>query len=513
VSVNELDKIVDISTLSSKLLFNDSTVGLCHGTFDVFHAGHVKYLQEAKSMCDILVVSVTADEYVKKGIGRPVFNQNDRMSVIASLECVDHVILSDDLTCVDIINKIKPNYYIKGAEFKSPLDPNIVSVGLRMEIDATTRNGGEFRATNAPLVTSKQKGTIRSDHRLDNNYEFINSLPYSYDDIVKVFDKCSELKVLVISDVIVDEYVNWIPMDRAPKTCILAGIQDSIDRMVGGGGYIASHAADYASSVTLLTRTGVEGYTFIEENIDSRINLVTYPCGDTATKTRSVFITSDGKPQVTSEICKGVRPILTDTYKSSMMDWVKSNIQDYDVIMIGDFGHGTIFPELVNCFNSIDKYKVVNVQSNESNIGFNIATKYNDIAYLTLDTYEAELALGKLTNKIDDNYIVELANDISNITNSDIVAITMGGHGTMMQKDSTATKIPVFTVDVLDAIGAGDVFMTISGIVGAVNNDPILMGFIGNCAGAIKVSNLCTSVIVTKRVLLEYISNLMGDLQ
>jgi len=511
-----MSKIITLDDLDCEL-WGSTSRGLCHGTFDLFHAGHVKYLQEAKSMCTHLIVSVTSDRFVKKGIGRPVFNQHDRMLVVSALDCVDYVVLSDDDTCVNIIERVKPTLYIKGAEYRDLMDPNatvdrnLVGPGLRMEIDATIRNGGKFVATTSELATSKQKGTLRNDIRLGGNTNFIESISekYSYDDIVETLDKCRDLKVLVISDVIIDEYIQWSPMDRAPKTCILAGVHVNTESMVGGGGYIANHAADYTGKVTLLTRTGVEGCQFIIDNLDSRVELVTYECGDTATKSRSFFITSDNKPQVTSEICKGVRPELTDNYKESMMEWIKRNIHEYDMVIVGDFGHGTVFSEMVDYINTMDKYKVVNVQSNESNIGFNIATKYTDISYLTLDTYEAELALGALTQKLDDDYVRRITMDIARRTNSNIVAITMGSHGTMMVEDNKVTKIPVFTVDVLDAIGAGDVFMTISGLVGAINPDPILMGFIGNCAGAIKVSNLCTSVIVTKRMLLEYIRGLM----
>jgi cytidyltransferase-like protein len=67
----------------------DKTIVLCHGCFDLMHPGHIKHFQAAKEMGDVLIVTVTADIYVDKGPGRPVFNQDLRVSSIAALECVD----------------------------------------------------------------------------------------------------------------------------------------------------------------------------------------------------------------------------------------------------------------------------------------------------------------------------------------------------------------------------------------------------------------------------------------
>lgn len=62
------------------------TVALCHGVFDLIHPGHIIHLEQAKQMADVLAVSVTAAEYVRKGPGRPYFNDEMRMKVLAALE-------------------------------------------------------------------------------------------------------------------------------------------------------------------------------------------------------------------------------------------------------------------------------------------------------------------------------------------------------------------------------------------------------------------------------------------
>ena len=91
---------------------------MCHGVFDVLHIGHIKHFEQAKKIVDILVVSVTSDEFVKKGPNRPAFNQNLRMKAISSLEAIDFVVISNEKTAINNLKKIKPNFYIKGKEYK-----------------------------------------------------------------------------------------------------------------------------------------------------------------------------------------------------------------------------------------------------------------------------------------------------------------------------------------------------------------------------------------------------------
>ena len=86
-SVSELIDLIAEQTKKTRVL--------CHGVFDLLHIGHIKYFEEAKSMGDILVVTLTPDKFVNKGSGRPVFNQTLRAEALASLECVDYVAINE----------------------------------------------------------------------------------------------------------------------------------------------------------------------------------------------------------------------------------------------------------------------------------------------------------------------------------------------------------------------------------------------------------------------------------
>lgn len=103
------------------------TVGLCHGCFDILHAGHVHHLRRAASEVDVLFVSVTADEHVGKGPGRPIFTAESRASVLAALEMVDYVVVNDTATAADLLRRLTPDVYIKGADYSSGEDPRLAA--------------------------------------------------------------------------------------------------------------------------------------------------------------------------------------------------------------------------------------------------------------------------------------------------------------------------------------------------------------------------------------------------
>ena len=116
VSIENLKKII-IKTKKKR-----KKVVLCHGVFDLLHVGHINHFQYAKSYGDIVIVSVTPDKYVNKGPGRPAFNEQQRLKALASLECVDYVILNRFSTAVSIIKELKPNIYCKGQDYKNHRD-------------------------------------------------------------------------------------------------------------------------------------------------------------------------------------------------------------------------------------------------------------------------------------------------------------------------------------------------------------------------------------------------------
>ena len=125
----------------------------CHGCFDLMHPGHIKYFQASKEMGDILVVTVTPDEYIDKGPGRPVFGQNIRVESIAALECVDYVTINSWPTAEETLRLIRPTYYVKGQEFENLEDK---TGKLQKELAVLKEIGAEIRFTHEIVFSSTE---------------------------------------------------------------------------------------------------------------------------------------------------------------------------------------------------------------------------------------------------------------------------------------------------------------------------------------------------------------------
>lgn len=96
------------------------TIVFTNGCFDILHAGHVSYLEEAKALGDRLVVGLNSDESVRqlKGEDRPIIAEQNRAKVLTALESVDMVILFNEDTPIELIKFVKPQYLVKGGDYR-----------------------------------------------------------------------------------------------------------------------------------------------------------------------------------------------------------------------------------------------------------------------------------------------------------------------------------------------------------------------------------------------------------
>ena len=97
-----------------------------NGCFDLLHAGHVRYLQQARELGDALAVGLNSDRSVRelKGEGRPINRQDDRAEVLAALGCVDYVVIFDGKRATDVLRTVRPHIYAKGGDYTpDSLDP------------------------------------------------------------------------------------------------------------------------------------------------------------------------------------------------------------------------------------------------------------------------------------------------------------------------------------------------------------------------------------------------------
>ena len=119
-SDEHIKTLAEIAALSEELKARDKKIIFTNGCFDILHAGHVRYLETAKSYGDVLILGLNSDRSVTalKGEGRPINTQIDRAYILAALEAVDYVVVFDEDTPYDLIKAVKPHVLVKGGDYE-----------------------------------------------------------------------------------------------------------------------------------------------------------------------------------------------------------------------------------------------------------------------------------------------------------------------------------------------------------------------------------------------------------
>lgn len=115
----------------------EKTIVFTNGCFDILHVGHVRYLEAARALGDCLVVGVNSDDSVRrlKGQRRPILPQHERAELLASLRCVDYVVIFPEDTPIDTIQILRPDIHVKGGDYQTddlPETPYVQSYGGRV---------------------------------------------------------------------------------------------------------------------------------------------------------------------------------------------------------------------------------------------------------------------------------------------------------------------------------------------------------------------------------------------
>ena len=136
-------KIVELEELSNrceKLRSAGKKIVATNGCFDLLHVGHVRYLQAARALGDLLVVGLNGDRSVRelKGAGRPITTQSDRAEILAALACVDLVTIFPEIRAAKFLAAVRPAVYVKGGDY-TPRTLNEEELTILKEIEAAIR--------------------------------------------------------------------------------------------------------------------------------------------------------------------------------------------------------------------------------------------------------------------------------------------------------------------------------------------------------------------------------------
>ena len=502
------DKIVSIAELAQRaaeLKAAGKTVALCHGAFDLLHIGHIRHLQSAAQQADALLVSVTADEFVNKGPGRPVFNQYLRAENLAALACVANVAISHAVTAVEVLEQVKPDLYVKGSDYKSTSDD--LTGNIQIEKDTIERHGGRIHFTDELTSSSTQL--------LNEYFEVFSPEVAAYLEQFKtelgpsaIIDHLKSLKglrVLVVGEAIVDEYHYTSPLGQTGKGNVFAVKYNDYERFAGGAIAVANHVAEFTDNVTLLSGLGAtkSHEEFIRSNLNPVIDPVFFYSQDRSTIVKRRYVDAD-IAKLFEVYFYNDAPLAEDVNRKFVL-WLERHLHEYDVVIVPDFGNGFISSEMVAALAKGAKFLAVNAQVNSGNRGYHLITRYPNADFLSMNEPELRLAAHDRVGLIE-----ELAGQLAEKLSAKHIAITRGTKGALLlDAAKTAYKIPALSSKVVDRIGAGDAFLSLAGLCLGAGLPPEQALFVGSVAAALDVQIVCNREPVRAVALFKYLTTLL----
>lgn len=497
-------------TIKKEIKEQGKKVVLCHGVFDLVHPGHIIHFESAKKMGDILVVSVTAADYVRKGPGRPYFNDEMRMKFLAAIGCIDYVMLSEGYTVDDVVETVEPDVYVKGQEYANHEDD--LTGMIDAEEKLVKEHGGIVAYTEGQVFSSTKLLNQNLPVLNEDVKTFMESFhtKYSMQDVKKYVNKMQNMKVLVIGDVIIDEYIYCVVQGLMSKDMGYSAVHQHSEQYLGGSLAVARHISSFSNDVTLMSVIGSE------ENIHSRIlnelsdkmRLDLTYSKEFSTIIKSRYVSLNEKREEINKIFAVNNLPVPMKIDAAAMDAFKQNlsekIKNYEVVILCDFGHGLIDEDVMEILQDKANFMAVNCQTNSSNLGKNLITKYYRADVFVLDQRELDLAFSNYRRE-EKEALIDLAEHFHSSG-----WLTTGSKGAVLVEEKHLKSCPAFTLKVKDTIGAGDAFFALASMTAAVGAPMELGSFMGNIAGALAANIVGNSEAVEKVNVLKYASTLLN---
>lgn len=497
-------KIKDLDELAELIgrLRQTKRIVHCHGVFDLLHIGHIRYLRQARTLGDVVVVTITPDRYVDKGPNRPAFGEALRAEALASLDVVDYVAVNKWPTAEEVLRLLRPHVYVKGSEFKDLASD--FTGKIAREAQVVDEIGAElFFAEDIVFSSTNLINRFFSSHPEEvRQYLAVFRQRHSIEACMDLLEKMSSLKVLVVGDTILDDYHYCQAIGKSSKDPILALKYESSDLFAGGVLAVANHLANFARDITVVSVLGEkdpnEGFIRLSLPQNVEPHFVQKPSAPTIIKRRFIDGYSMNK---LFEVYIMDDSLLPEHLDKELREWLVPRLDEYDAVILCDYGHGAISPSLRETLMARAKFVGVNTQANAGNRGFNCVSKYERPHYACIAEHELRLEMRTANDPVRN--MMGLLNERLKCP---LLVVTCGRDGcALLTDDGTFLKVPSVAERVVDRVGAGDAFFALTALAATLRAPAEITAFLGNVCGAIGVETIGNKKAVNKQAIQKYI--------
>jgi rfaE bifunctional protein kinase chain/domain/rfaE bifunctional protein nucleotidyltransferase chain/domain len=504
-SQRKVCSLAELLSLRESARNDGRTVVHCHGCFDIVHPGHIHHLQFARSLGDILVVSVSSDLNVNKGVNRPLIPDDLRAASLAALECVDAVFLNPDATAVNLLSQLKPDIYVKGREYERSIDPRFLA-----ERDAVTSKGGRVVFSSGDIVYSSTAliGTLGNTDpfRDEKMRRFCSRYDLNSASLANLLHRFRDLPIVVIGDYILDRYHFCEATGIAGEGPMMALRALQSHDFDGGAAVIAAHLAGLGAAPRLVTALADN-----EASNQAELRLQFAGVETIASKHRRDIVSKHRYLVEESKLFKvddgSVAP-LDSKAEETLAGQILDVADGAAGVIFADFGYGLITAGLLDRILPRLRERVPILTADVSGKRSNLL-RFKDVDLLCPTEREMRETLHDFSSGLG-----AVVSKLLTTTHAKQALITLGKQG-LVSFDWPAGNVhdsdgrlrseyvPALSARTVDPLGCGDALLAAASLTLAAGGSLQAAALLGSMAAAIEVQHLGNHAISSEEMIEE----------
>jgi rfaE bifunctional protein kinase chain/domain len=471
---------------------------LVTGNFNVLHAGHLRLFKFAKECGGRFLVGVNSDRvagdgsYVEEGL---------RLECVQNSNWVDEAFLADE-PIADIITLIRPDIVVKGKEHESRFNP---------ELAALEQYGGKLLFSSGETVFSSIDLIRKSFYEpvmngIELPHEFLTRHNIQPAKLTSIIHQFAKLKVCVVGDLIVDEYITCQPLGMSQEDTTIVVTPIDSTRFLGGAAIVAAHAAGLGASVQFISVTGGDAsHDFAASELTQagvHAHLLTDDSRPTTLKQR---YRSQGKSLLrVSHLHQGA---ISLGLQDQILALVGGALESADVLVFSDFNYGCLPQLLVDKIIAIAKKRgVMLAADSQSSSQMGDINRFQSMDLICPTEREARIS----TRNREDGLVV-LTEQLRAQANAKNILLKLGEEGVLIhtgngEADNWLTdRIGALNSSPKDVAGAGDSLLIASALTLVSGGSIWEAAALGSIAAAVQVSRVGNTPLHAKELLKEFI--------
>ncbi len=464
------------------------------GNFNVVHPGHLRLFDFAKECGDVLLVGLAQQGHVDV-----VLSEELRLRSFKQISEVDQSFI---LPCAadEFIAELKPDVVVKGKEHEKRYNPEadvIESYGGKLLFGS-----GDFHFSSLDLLRKELEET--SDLKLRKPDGFLERHDFSVREIIETLDAIKKMKVVVIGDLIVDEYITCDPIGMSQEDPTLVVSPMRYDKFIGGAGIVAAHAVGLGAQVKYFGVCGEDQTAdFAREKLNEYgVDHFLLPDEMRPTSLKQRFRANSKTLLRVSHLRNhDISKKQSDAFYSYILD----ELSDTDLLVFSDFNYGCLPQELVNRITDhCIENGIMAVADSQASSQIGDISRFKNMTIITPTEREARLAM-----QDHQSGLVVLADQLQDKTKSENVIITLGAEGVLIHArnspddDVVTDRLPAFNTSPKDVAGGGDTFFISTSLSVATGASIWQSAYLGSIAAACQVSTVGNRPISAAQVIKE----------